>query len=199
MTTHIRVLDLFCGLGGWSIPFIEDGDEVVGIDIREWKTKEGDHYPGQLVIQDCRTVDGSRWRGFDLIIGSPPCNEFSIAKEKSIGAHPDICKRDVKAGLELVGHFERIVAEAEPRFWAMENVESMTKYYHKMPSWHFMVSKGGKRCLWSNFQIPLSPQMRFKRKIRDIYGWDNERPKRAKIPYPIARFIANCVKAEALT
>ena len=189
----MKVLDLFCGLGGWSIPFIEDGDDVTGIDIIAVKTKN-DSYPGKLIVQDIRTVDGNDFKDYDLIIGSPPCNEFSIAKEKAIGAHPDICKRDVEKGLELVREYERVIREAQPRYWAMENVSKLADYYDKTPSWYFMVSKGGKRCLWSNFTIPLSPQFRFKRKIRDIYGWDNTRPLRAKIPYEIARFIADVVK-----
>lgn len=29
----MKVLDLGCGKGGWSIPFIEDGDEVWGYPI----------------------------------------------------------------------------------------------------------------------------------------------------------------------
>jgi len=187
----VKVLDVCCGLGGWSVPFVEDGDEVIGIDVVPFK-----EYPGQQVLQDIRTVDGSMFAGFDFIVGSPPCNEFSIAKEKAIGAHPDLVKRDVVKGLELIGEFKRIIKEANPKLWAMENVEALTKYYFETPSWHFMVSKGGKRCLWSNFEIPLSPQYRFKRKIRDIPGWAKTRPLRAKIPYPIARFIANTVKQE---
>ena len=67
MLNELRVLDLFCGMGGWSIPFIEVGDEVVGIDIKN----QG--YPGELIIQDIKTLDGSLFRNFDLIIGSPPC------------------------------------------------------------------------------------------------------------------------------
>lgn len=185
----MKVLDVCCGLGGWSIPFVEDGDEVVGIDIVPFK-----EYPGQIIVQDIRTIDGHRFEDYDFIVGSPPCNEFSIAKERSMANHPKIVKRDIEKGLRLIHEFERIVREAKPRFWAMENVEAMTKYYTKAPSWHFMVSKGGKRCLWSNFSIPLSPQFRFKRKIRDIPGWPKTRPLRAKIPYPIARFVADTVK-----
>ncbi len=39
---------MFCGLGGWSIPFIEDGDEVWGVDIKDYG------YPGQLIKEDVR-------------------------------------------------------------------------------------------------------------------------------------------------
>jgi len=78
---RLKVLDLFCGMGGWSIPFIEDGDFVVGVDI----VNVG--YPGNLILQDVRTIDGRRFRGFDLIIGSPPCAPFSHARHRSKWIH----------------------------------------------------------------------------------------------------------------
>src|SRR6267378_3618119 len=71
----MKVLDLFCGMGGWSKPFIEDGDEVWGIDVKDF------HYPGILIKEDIRALDGYGFGDMDLIIGSPPCSEFSKAKE----------------------------------------------------------------------------------------------------------------------
>lgn len=42
----MKILDLFCGKGGWSIPFIEQyGDEVWGIDIQDLG------YPGHVAGQ----------------------------------------------------------------------------------------------------------------------------------------------------
>jgi len=184
----MKVLDLFCGRGGWSKPFIEDGDEVWGIDIKDYG------YPGKLIQSDIRELDGYGFSDMDLIIGSPPCAEFSIAKHFTEFRYPHI-KRDIAKGLELVGAFERFVKEAQPRFYAMENVSQMRRYYAKPAQWHFMISAGGKRCLWTNIPIPLSPEYRFRRRLRDMTGWWPDRAKKAEIPYPIARFIADTVKS----
>jgi len=184
---RLKVLDLFCGMGGWSIPFIEDGDFVVGVDI----VNVG--YPGNLILQDVRTIDGRRFRGFDLIIGSPPCAPFSHARHRSKWIHGK--EPNPNEGMNLIEEFWRVVDEAKPTFYAMENIKALTKWYKKPYQWEFYISRGGKRCLWTNIPLPpLIPDFRFRRKIRDIPGWPKMRPLRAKIPYLIARFIADCVK-----
>lgn len=69
-------VDLFCGLGGWAEGLMSAGMEVVGFDNE--RHVYGDHrYPAQLVIQDVRTLDGSRFRDVALIVASPPCVEYS--------------------------------------------------------------------------------------------------------------------------
>jgi len=184
----MKILDLFCGRGGWSVPFIEYGDDVLGVDIKN------SSYPGQLILQDVRTLDGTRFRGFDLIIGSPPCEDFSNARYKSRHVHgknPNPMK-----GLELINEFWRIVKEANPKFYAMENIKALTKYFKIKPNWHFMISKGGKRCLWTNIPLPLTNELRFSHKIRDIPGWDKTRWQRSYIPYPIAKYIADSVHGQ---
>lgn len=80
-----RVFDLFCGLGGWSEGFREEGYSVVGFDIEqhEYAAPHGtsrtkiERYPGQLVLQDVRTIHGKQFRNASCIVASPPCQEFS--------------------------------------------------------------------------------------------------------------------------
>jgi C-5 cytosine-specific DNA methylase len=69
-------IDLFCGLGGWSNGLIATGWDVIGFDIEKHEYDD-DRYPGQLVIQDVLTLHGSQFRDADLIVASPPCQEFS--------------------------------------------------------------------------------------------------------------------------
>lgn len=192
----MRVLDLFCGKGGWSIPFIEDGAHVVGVDIVDLG------YPGHLILEDIRNLDGHRFKGYDFIVGSPPCNEFSTAKGVTHGI------RDVNKGLALIVEFNRFVKEAQPRFWAMESTRRTEKFYPIKPIWRFRMGRKAQRSLWGNLPIPLTPEFTFpnrvmasgkvtrkgyakKRGIKAIRG-----PDFAMIPYPIARFIANCVKQQ---
>jgi hypothetical protein len=69
-------IDLFCGLGGWTESLLAEGYDVIGFDIE--RHEYGEHrYPGQLVIQDVRTLHGSQFRDATLIVASPPCQEYS--------------------------------------------------------------------------------------------------------------------------
>jgi hypothetical protein len=69
-------IDLFCGLGGWTEGLLAEGYDVIGFDIE--RHEYGEHrYPAQLVIQDVLTLHGSQFRNVDLIVASPPCQEFS--------------------------------------------------------------------------------------------------------------------------
>jgi C-5 cytosine-specific DNA methylase len=69
-------IDLFCGLGGWSDGLLAEGWDVFGFDIEQHVY--GDHrYPAQLVVQDVLTLHGSQFRNADLIVASPPCQEYS--------------------------------------------------------------------------------------------------------------------------
>ena len=151
----MKVLDLGCGRGGWSKPFIEDGDEVWGIDIADY------HYPGKLIQEDIRKLDGYGFWDMDLIIGSPPCTEFSGPKHVwgPAQGHPP----NPVEGVKLVKEFERFIQQAQPRFWALENIENMRKWYDPKPIWKFRISHSGRRLLWGNLNIPLSPEMKFNR------------------------------------
>ena len=69
-------VDLFCGLGGWSEGLLAEGWNVIGFDIE--RHVYGDQsYPGQLVLQDVLTLHGSQFKDVDLIVASPPCQEYS--------------------------------------------------------------------------------------------------------------------------
>ncbi len=198
-TPTLKVLDLFCGMGGWSIPFIEDGDEVWGIDIKDYG------YPGKLILGDIRELDGYGFWDMDLIIGSPPCTEFSQAKHMFAGRAKNPYRLpNPQRGLELIREFYRFVKQANPRFWAMENVRLLERWWKEKPIWHFYISIAGRRTLWGNLPLGLSPEYRFRRcfgvtketRARHRSEIRHAAQDRSLIPYPIARFIADSVKAE---
>ena len=69
-------IDLYCGLGGWTEGLLVEGFEVIGFDNE--RHAYGEHrYPAQLVVQDVLTLHGSQFRDADLIVASPPCQEYS--------------------------------------------------------------------------------------------------------------------------
>lgn len=69
-------IDICCGLGGWTDGLLAEGWDVIGFDI-EQHIYGDKRYPAQLVIQDVLTLHGSQFRNVDLIVASPPCQEFS--------------------------------------------------------------------------------------------------------------------------
>lgn len=79
-------IDLYCGLGGWTDGLLAAGWRVVGFDItrhmypaREESPETGGtvRYPGQLVLQNALTLHGSQFKDADLIVASPPCQNYS--------------------------------------------------------------------------------------------------------------------------
>lgn len=69
-------IDLYAGLGGWTEALLSEGWDVIGFDIERHDYGTGG-YPGQLVLQDVCTLHGAQFRDADLIVASPPCQEFS--------------------------------------------------------------------------------------------------------------------------
>jgi C-5 cytosine-specific DNA methylase len=74
--TRPLAIDLYCGLGGWTDGLLAEGYDVIGFDIERHEYGEY-RYPGQLVIQDVRTLHGSQFKDAALIVASPPCQAYS--------------------------------------------------------------------------------------------------------------------------
>lgn len=70
------VVDLFCGLGGWSEAFLAEGWDAIGFDNERHDYGSGG-YPGQLVLQDVCTIHGAQLIDADCLVASSPCQEFS--------------------------------------------------------------------------------------------------------------------------
>lgn len=67
------LLDLFCGVGGWSKAFAAQGWRCVGVDIAALG------YPFDFVQSDVRTLAPDWIDSFDAVVASPPCEEFARA------------------------------------------------------------------------------------------------------------------------
>lgn len=191
----MKVLDLFCGLGGWSKGLADTGHDVTGVDIVDVG------YPYRFIQMDVRLFHADRGE-FDVIVGSPPCRNFSIitslANTKCINGTKGAWKRPPNGyeGLELVAHFLRIVSEVQPKYWLMENVPGLEKWIGKAPI-RSELKPHMYRCFWGNFPPFLVPmkQIEKPRRICDTPGklrsWKN-----AIIPYPTAKAFAEAIRGE---
>ena len=94
------VLETFTGIGLLGIGFKEQGFCVVSAE----DTILGNHHD----IRNFHAVAGK----FDGVIGGSPCQNFS-----KLNRNPDRAK-----GIELMNEFKRVVLEASPRWFLLENV-----------------------------------------------------------------------------
>lgn len=121
--TTLTCADLFCGAGGFSEGFRQAGFRVTkALDI--WPpavlTHEHGHPDTEAIRGDILAYEPDRLGPVDVLIGSPPCTEFSFANRGGGG--------DVEEGMRLVYRFLRFVYELRPRWWVMENVPRVLDY-----------------------------------------------------------------------
>jgi DNA (cytosine-5)-methyltransferase 1 len=119
----LKVIDLFCGAGGFSEGFRQAGFEVTHA-VDNWNPALEAHKANQPetevvkadLEEEFRTEAEivARFPRPDVIIGGPPCTEFSGSKRGGSG--------DVAKGMRLVLAFLRFVHTLKPRWWVMENV-----------------------------------------------------------------------------
>jgi len=75
--TKPLVVDLYCGLGGWTEGFLAEGYRARGYDIEEHVYGE-ERYPGELVVRDVLQMHGSEVADADVLVGSSPCQKYSF-------------------------------------------------------------------------------------------------------------------------
>jgi DNA (cytosine-5)-methyltransferase 1 len=112
----LRVADLFCGPGGLSEGFQMAGFQVVfGLDNNKdaLLTFEKNHRDAKAMLQDALGLSADSIPDFDVLVGGPPCVNFSSSKGG---------RANVLDGLRLVQAFLRVVWERKPKYWIMENV-----------------------------------------------------------------------------
>jgi len=143
----IKVIDLFCGCGGFSTGF-EQADHEIILAVDSWdtalKSHELNHTGCEHWLEDIRNI--TELPKCDIIIGSPPCQNFSSLDKK----------RNVCDGLELVHEFERIIKINNPKYWIWENVEYVKRFYPTasiLNSWDYGLGQRRKRAFVSNFSI----------------------------------------------
>lgn len=117
-----KLIDLFAGCGGMSLGFQNAGFNVVAaydnwqpaIDIYK------SNFTHQIYKRDLSQDDITeelKNLGPDIIIGGPPCQDFSIAGKRNFDGH--------RANLTLI--YSHIIESVRPRWFVMENVYNIEK------------------------------------------------------------------------
>jgi len=167
------MLDLFSGLGGASSAMKDRGWQVTTLD-------NNPQFKPDLVA-DIRTFT---WDGdpLDLIWASPPCEEFSRESMPW-------CRTGQEPSMILVQATYRVIQEANPRFWVIENTRGAVKWFNSLlgkPAWI-----GYPIYLWGIIP-PLS-------KIRLNMGKErmssSKAAERAMIPYQLSLALAISIES----
>jgi len=115
----MKAIDLYSGIGGWTLGFKMAGIEIVS-SYEWWKDANDTHnrnFGSNHLERDIRALkleDLPKPEDVEFVIGSPPCTQFSYANRGGNG--------DIADGLIDIYKFLEIVEHLKPKYWAMENV-----------------------------------------------------------------------------
>lgn len=129
-SSKLKVIDLFCGCGGFSYGFQQAGFEILmGIDIWQDATITYQHnFPRATVINgDIEQIFSKQIEeklcidknDIDVIIGGPPCQGFSVSGKRIIDDPRN----------KLYKSFVRLVDEINPKVFIMENVPGLIRLF----------------------------------------------------------------------
>jgi len=114
----LRFVELFAGIGGFSLGFERAGMECVGhVEIDPYAQKVLlKHWPDVPLISDVTKVNGDEFGQVDLLCGGFPCQDISTVGKQG-GIHGE------RSGLydEII----RIARVCRPRFIVLENVANL--------------------------------------------------------------------------
>lgn len=125
---NINIVDLFCGCGGMSLGFQEAGFNILA-GFEHWNTaiscykKNFSHPVEDVDLSDIDlSVKSIMKYNPEIIIGGPPCQDFSGAGNRIEGDRAD-----------LTVAYAKIIQKISPQYFVMENVEraASSKAYKK--------------------------------------------------------------------
>ncbi|MFZ3019955.1 MAG: DNA cytosine methyltransferase [Minisyncoccia bacterium] len=120
----IKTIDLFAGCGGLSLGLQKAGFHIVGaVDnwepaVETYKQNFNDHEIFNMDLNDINlSIDELKKFEADLIVGGPPCQDFSHAGKRDEG----------RGRADLTVAYAKIISGLRPKWFIMENVDQITK------------------------------------------------------------------------
>ena len=117
----VRLVDLFCGCGGLSLGFQNAGYEIESA-YDSWEPvvqiyrKNFKHPIFQMDLNEEAAIGHISAKNPDIIIGGPPCQDFSIAGARNWGERANLTIR-----------FANIISNIKPEWFVMENVYNIER------------------------------------------------------------------------
>lgn len=122
-----KVLDLFCGAGGFSsgLDSLKDISTVIGVDFDKYATETFQkNFPKAVAITGDITdtsiksqiVELAKDKGVNMIVGGPPCQGFSL-KGKNLGL-------DDPRNFLFLEYYD-LVKQIKPEIFVIENVKNL--------------------------------------------------------------------------
>ena len=125
---ELTLVDFFCGAGGLSLGFLQEGfnvklaSDIEDVCIQTYKYNHPELPSSKLIQEDIRDfidyIEDYIDEPIDIVVGGPPCQGFSTANQRRIIDDP----RN-----ELYKYFLMMVEKIAPKFVVMENVKGMLK------------------------------------------------------------------------
>ena len=194
----MKVIDLFSGLGGFSQAFVDKGHDVTRYEYDE-RFKDVPY----TIIEDVLNLWSSDLTGADIILASPPCQHFSVAAVYHHWKNGEPTAATLEQ-IELVKHTIKIIKEAAPKYWMLENPRGMLRRVLGKPNKFIYMAAYGKKSkkptdLWGIFPPIdwLEPFVWEKAPRGSDSGTQNNAltpAERALIPYDFS--MAVCLAAE---
>jgi len=134
----LSVVSLFSGAGGLDLGFVQSGffsvvfandilppatetySANLGLKLATCSGGGAEAQPGTALLCDVERVDFTPLAGADVVIGGPPCQDFSIVR----GPEWDRRGIEVRRG-RLYAHFVRALAVLQPKAFLFENVPGL--------------------------------------------------------------------------
>lgn len=118
---NLETIDLFSGCGGMSLGFQNAGFNISAA-YDNWKAavriyeKNFNHPIYQMDLNDVEATNLIKDAKPGIIIGGPPCQDFSIAGNRNMGERANLTIR-----------FAHIISEVRPEWFVMENVYNIER------------------------------------------------------------------------
>jgi len=123
----MQMIDLFCGAGGLSLGFSQEGfvttlaNDIEACCVDTYAHNHPETPRNHIIKGDIREVvdhldEFLNGRKVDIVIGGPPCQGFSMANRQRLIDDP----RN-----NLYKSYVEVVKKVQPRFFVMENVKGM--------------------------------------------------------------------------
>lgn len=123
----LQMVDLFCGAGGLSLGFSQEGfstalaNDIEPCCVDTYAHNHPETPRDHIVLGDIRLVTDHleellRDKSIDIVVGGPPCQGFSMANRQRLIDDP----RN-----HLYKSYVDIVKRVKPKFFVMENVKGM--------------------------------------------------------------------------